>query len=144
MKVAGKGRITRAAFTAEPHFDGMGLEGSESTPSEQSPNPATSTNSSRTRSTSRKRSGTETAQKEGSKRGQKKTKKPCWGCGGTHPHFQCVLISGHNPKDIQVPSECRKTFDEKMKDLSFADKIRIIREANEIKRDLVAAANTQD
>ena len=60
MKVAGKGRITRAAFAAEPRFDGMGPDGSESTPSEQTPNP-TMAESSRTRSTSRKRSGTETA-----------------------------------------------------------------------------------
>ena len=144
MKVAGKGRITHAAFTTEPRFDGMGPEGSESNPFEQSPNPTMSADSSQTWSTSQKHLGTETTQKEGSKQGQKKMKKPCWGCGGAHPHFQCVLILGHNPKDIQVPSECRKSFDEKMKDSSFAEKIRIIREVNEIKQDLIAAANAQD
>src|SRR5438045_1744844 len=126
MKVTGKGRITRATFAAEPCFDGMGPEGSELNPFEQSQNPAMSADSSQTWLTSRKCSGTETAHKEGSKRGQKKTKKPCWGCGGAHPHFQCVLISGHNLKDIQVPSKCHKTFDEKMKESAFAEKIRII------------------
>src|SRR5438045_2839432 len=126
MKVTGKGRITCAAFAAEPRFDGMGPEGSESNPFVQSPNPTTSADSSQTWSTSQKCLGTETTQKEGSKWGQKKTKKPCWGCGGAHPHFQYVLISGHNLKDIQVPSECRKTFDEKMKNSAFAEKIRII------------------
>ena len=141
MKIARKGKVTYAAFAAEPRFDGSGLEGSESTPPEQSSNPTTTADSSRARSTSRKRSGTETAQKEGTKRGQKKTKKPCWGCGGTHPPFHCVLITGQNPKDIQVSSEGRRTFDEKMKDSSFAEKIRKIREVNEIKRDLAAAAN---
>ena len=135
MKVAGKGRVTRAAFAVEPRFDGTDPPEDP----EQTLNSATTTESSRARSSSRKRSGTETTQKEGNKRGQKKTKKPCWGCGGAHPVFKCVLISGHNPRDIQVPSECRRNFDEKMKDSSFAEKISTIREANEIKRDLAAA-----
>jgi hypothetical protein len=52
------------------------------------------------------------------------------------------LISGYNPKDIQVPPEYYKTFEEKMKDMSFAEKIRIIRKANKIKQNL--AANTQN
>ena len=35
MKVAGKGRVTHAAFTAEPHFDGTGPEGSTPTEHQQ-------------------------------------------------------------------------------------------------------------
>jgi len=106
MKVAGKGRTTRAAFAVELRFHGMGPEGSED--SEQAPNPTITAESSRARSTSRKRSGTETIQKEGTKRGQKKMKKPCWGCGGVHPSFQCVLISGHNPRDIAAGRSTRR------------------------------------
>jgi len=138
MKVARKGRASRAAFNVEPRFDGAGPpEDPESNP-EQASNPTTPTAQS-----SRKRSGTETTQKAGAKRGQKKSKKPCWGCGGTHPPFKCVLISAHNPREIQVPAECRRTFEEKLKDPSFAKKIRTIREACEIKREL-AAANAED
>jgi hypothetical protein len=139
MKVAGKGRVTRTAFAAEPRFDGDSPEGLESTPSKQTPNPTETTESSQARSKSRKRSRSENTQKEGAKRGQKKKKKPCWGCEGDHSPSQCVLISGHNPRDIQVPPECRQTFEEKMKDPSFAGKIKIIRDANEIKRSLAAA-----
>ena len=137
MKVASKGKVTRAAFAVEPRFDGMPPEASE----EQETNPTTTDKSSQDRS--RKRAGTE--QKEGNKRGQKRNKKPCWGCGGPHPPFYCVLISGRNPRDIPVSSERRKKFEEKMKDSSFADKIKVIREANKFKRDLAtAAADAED
>jgi hypothetical protein len=139
MKVAGRGRVTRAAFAMEPRFDGTGPEGPDSTLSEQEQATPTTAESSRARSASRKRAGTETNQKEGMKRGQKKTKKPCWGCGGTHPFYHCVLITGHNPRDIQVSLECRRTFDNKMKDPSFAEKISTLREAQKIKRDMAAA-----
>src|SRR5438045_2300808 len=144
MKVAGKGRITRAAFATKPRFDEMGPEGPESTSLEQTSKPSTTAESSGGRSTPRKRSSSETTQKEGNKQGKKKMKITCWGCGGVHPPFKCVLISGHNPKDTEVSSECRRTFEEKMKDSSFAEKIRIIRKANGIKRDFAAAAKTED
>ena len=128
MKVAGKGKITRAAFAVEPRFDGL---------------PPNATEDERDKSTSpdkspRKRAGTDTAQKEGNRRGHKKSKKPCWGCLGSHQPHQYILISGHNPRNIQIPPECQKTFDDKMKDASFAKKIRIIREANKIKRHMAA------
>jgi hypothetical protein len=137
MKVASRGKVTRAAFAVEPLFDG--------TPPEASEEQDTTTTDKSSQGRSRKRAGTETTQKEGNKRGQKKNKTHCWGCGGDHPPFNCVLISGQNPRDKQVPSECRKRFDKKMKDSSFADKIRVIREANKFKRDLAtAAADSED
>ena len=138
MKIAGRGRVTRSAFAAEPRFDGIGPEGPELTSPEQEQGAAEQT---QPRSASRKRSGTGTAQKEGTQRGQKKTKKPCWGCGGDHPFVHCVLVSGHNPRNLPISPECRQTFDEKMKDPSFADRIRAIREGRKAKKEIAEANN---
>jgi hypothetical protein len=128
MKVASRGKITRAAFAVEPRFDGMPPNVAE----DEQDEPTSADKP------SRKRAGTETAQKEGNQRGHKKNKKPCWGCLGSHSPHQCVLISGHNARDIPIPPECQKAFDDKMKSASFAKKIRIIREANKIKRNMAA------
>ena len=77
MKVVGKRRVTYTTFATKPRFDGAGLESLESTSIEQTSNPTTMAELSRARSISWKRSSTKTAQKEGTKQGQKKTKKPC-------------------------------------------------------------------
>ncbi len=71
MKIAGKTKVTRAAFTAQPRFDGST---SEAQPEIIIPNPEPQTNTltvdrTRNRSTSRKRTGTESTQKEGRQRG---------------------------------------------------------------------------
>jgi hypothetical protein len=140
MKIASKGKVTRAAFAAEPRLDGMPPEASELPSTEQ----ATPTASPQGRPNSRKRSATESTQKEGAKRTKRTNQKPCWGCGGLHPPFHCALITGQNPRDMQIPPECRTAFEKKMKDPSFAKKIGVIREANKFKRDLAAAADAED
>jgi hypothetical protein len=144
MKIAGKGKITRAAFPTEPRFDGRSPEDHEETSPQQSPKPTSGLDQLRNGSKPRKRAGTGTVEKEGKQRGRKRTAEPCWGCGGAHSHFQCYLISERNPKNLQFPQECHDIFNEKMKDPAFVDKLRIIREANKLHAELSKAASNRE
>jgi len=142
MKVAGKGRVTRAAFAAQPQFDG-------STPEDQpeiiNPEPQTTTltvDRTRSRSTSRKRAGTDSTQQEGLQRSQKKNR-TCWGCAGPHIDFKCPLITNYNPMKMRIPNEWQETFDRKMSDRAFERKVSVIREANKLRRELAMSTDNE-
>jgi len=123
MRVAGRGRITKAAFAVEPRFDG--IKASDDLIDKFEPKTAAAN--------LRKRPATESRQKYSNKR----TKlNPCWGCGGDHSPYRCTLIKGSNPRNFKVTEQQKKTFQEKMKDSNFAEKIRKIREAEEIRVEL--------
>jgi hypothetical protein len=47
---------------------------------------------------------------------------------------------GSNPKKIEVKYENRQTFDKKMKDTTFAEKIKKLREAKQITKELTENA----
>jgi hypothetical protein len=135
MKVGGKGRITRAAFAAQPRFDGSNSEEQQEL---INPEPSTTTltvDRTRSRSTSRKRLGTDTTQQEGFHRGQKKTQ-TCWGCAGPHIDFKCPLITNYNPTKMRIPNDWQETFDRKMSDRAFERKVNVIRDANKIRKEL--------
>jgi hypothetical protein len=134
MKIAGKGKVTKAAFAVEPQFNGSGA--SEEKANESPAEPAASATS----SNPRKRTGTQSRQKGSNKRNkpdkQPNERKPCWGCGGSHSPTTCTLINGSNPRNYKVLDENKTTFEEKMRNSDFAGKIRKIREADEIRQEL--------
>ena len=135
MKVGGKGQITRAAFAAQPRFDGSNSEEQQEL---INPEPSTTTlivDRTRSRSTSRKRSGTDTTQQEGFQRGQKKTR-IYWGCAGPHIDFKCPLITNYNLTKMRIPNDWQETFDRKMSDRAFERKVNVIRDANKIRKEL--------
>lgn len=134
MKIAGKGRITRAVFATDldVRFDGLGA------PEEATEEAAEQTTQGRTGL--RKRAATDSLQRTSSKRPYRKSKMICWGCKGQHPHFLCPLILGSNPKKIEVKYENRQTFDKRMKDTTFAEKIKKLREAKQITKELTENA----
>jgi hypothetical protein len=141
MKVAGKGKITRAAFAAQPRFDGSTSEDQpEPTPSDTT---TLTVNQNRSRSTSRKRSGTDSTQREGRQRGQKRNTLTCWGCAGPHIDFKCPLITEYNPQGTPVPTEWQERFDRKMLDRTFEHKVTAIREASRFRRELARSAENE-
>jgi hypothetical protein len=123
MRVAGRGRITKAAFAVEPRFNG--IKASEDLIDEPQAAP----------SNSRKRPATENRQRYSyvSKRNKLN---PCWGCGANHGPWSCLLIKGSTRRNWQIPDKNKKIFQEKMKNLDFAEKIRKIREVDAIKEEL--------
>jgi hypothetical protein len=125
MRVAGRSRITKAAFAVEPSFNGVKaseeIDRNEPLAAPSFPQ------------TSRKRSAPGNRQRSSNKRFKRK---PCWGCEGDHPYFVCALIKGSEPRNSKIPDRSKKIFQEKMKDSVFAEKIRKIREAEAIKEDL--------
>ena len=128
MRVAGRGRITKAAFAVEPRFDG--IKASDDPIDKFEPKAAPPN--------LRKRTATESRQKY---RNKWTRPNPCWGCGGEHSPYRCMLIKGSNLKDsnrwdLKVTEKQKKTFQEKMKNSNFAGKIRKIREAEEIRAEL--------
>ena len=123
MRVAGRGRITRAAFAVEPRFNGTEASGETDEPQSVPSDPPNS----------RKRHGPESHQRSSNKRFKRK---PCWGCGGDHNNFTCVLIKGLEPRNFKIPGKNKTIFQEKMKDPAFAEKIRKLREAENIRKDL--------
>jgi len=60
----------------------------------------------------------------------------CWGCEGQYNHHCCPLLHGSNPKKIRLTDENRHNFNKKMEDLTFAEKIRNLREADLITKEL--------
>ena len=103
MKVAGKGKITQAAFAAQPRFDGSNSEDQQET---SQPNLTIPTvDRTRNRSKSRKRLGTNSMQKEGRQQGQKRNTLICWGCAGPHIDFRCPLIMEYNVQGTNILSE---------------------------------------
>jgi hypothetical protein len=121
MRVAGRGRITKAAFAIEPRFDG--IKASEDLIDKPQAPP----------SDSRKRPATESRQKYSNKRTRLN---PCWGCEGNHSPYTCTLIKDSNPRKLKISEKSKNKFEEKMKDKDFAGKIRKIREAEEIRKEL--------
>ena len=141
MKVAGKGKITRAAFAAQPRFDGSNSEDQQETT--QLDRTIPTVDQTRNRSESRKRSGTDSTQKEGRQRGQKRNTLICWGCAGPHIDFRCPLIIEYNVQGTNIPSEWQVTFDRKMLDWTFVQKVTTIREASRIRKELVRSAESE-
>jgi hypothetical protein len=139
MKVAGKGKITKAAFAVEPRFNGVGA--SEEKTDESSAEPSASAAS----SNSRKRAGTQSRQERSNKRikqdSQQNERQPCWGCGGNHYPNTCVLIRDSNPRKFKIPDESKKIFQENMKDSDFAAQVRRIREVEEAKKEIYKRKN---
>jgi hypothetical protein len=60
----------------------------------------------------------------------------CWGCEGQHNHHCWPLLHGANPKKIRLTDENRHNFNKKMEDPTFAEKIRKLREADLITKEL--------
>ena len=141
MKVAGKGKITRAAFAAQPRFDGSNSEDQQETTQPDRTIPTV--DRTRNRSESRKRSGTDSTQKEGRQRGQKRNTLICWGCAGPHIDFRCPLIMEYNVQGTNIPPEWQVTFDKKMLDRTFVQKVTTIREASRIRKELVRSAESE-
>ncbi|KAN0077501.1 hypothetical protein V8E54_005805 [Elaphomyces granulatus] len=128
MRIVGKGRTTRAVFATDVRFNGLGA-------SEETNEEATVQD----HAGSRKRVATDNPQRP-RKRTKTMTRTPCWGCKGQHPHFLCPLILGSDPKKIEVEYKNRQTFDKRMKDITFAQKIKKLREAKQITKELAENA----
>jgi hypothetical protein len=148
MKNAGKGKTTRSTFGTFPKFDG---KGADTPPDEhretETPQPLADTTiveRSRNRSASRKRAGTGSTQKEGETRGQKKSQRKCWGCGGPHIDFKCPLITNYNPFKTKIQTEWKETFDKKMTDRTFEKKVELIRDANKVRRELARSQEAEE
>ncbi|KAN0067033.1 hypothetical protein V8E54_008746 [Elaphomyces granulatus] len=120
MRIVGKGRTTRAVFATDVRFDSLGASEEEATTQDHAG--------------SRKRVATDSLQRPRNKHTKTTTRTPCWGCKGQHPHFLCPLILGSNRKKINITNENRQTFDKKIKDPSFAEKIKKLREADQINK----------
>jgi hypothetical protein len=135
MKVGGKGRITRAAFAAQPRFDGLNSEEQQELINPELSTTTLTVDRTRSWSTSRKRSGTDTTQQEDFYRGQKKTQ-IYWGCAGIHIDFKCPLITNYNPTKMRIPNDWQEMFDQKMSDRAFKRKVNVIRDANKIRKEL--------
>ena len=135
MKIAGKGRTTRAVFATDlldVRFDGLGAEEVTEEAAEQRAQGRTGL---------RKRGATDSLQRPSNKRPYRKSKMICcWGCKGQHPHYICPLILGSNPKKVEVIYENRQTFEKRMKDTTFAEKIKKLREAKQITKELTENA----
>ena len=134
MRIAGKGRTTRAVFTTNVRFDGIGAhEESIEEVAQQS---------TQDRTGSRKRTATDNFQRQNNKKRQhhpyrnQRLSLICWGCNGQHGYFHCPLILGSNRRKIEITKENRQTFDRKMKDPTFVGKVKKIREADQIAQEL--------
>jgi len=128
MRIAGKGRTTRAVFATDVRFDGLGAH---EEPIEESSEQATQAYVG-----SKKRAATDSLQRPSNKRPARKPKTPCWACKGQHPHFFCPLVLRSNRRKIPITNENKQTFDKRMKDPSFAGKIKMLREADQITKEL--------
>lgn len=144
MKIAGKAKITKSTFSTQPRFDGTAADDQQEVKTPQPLMTTLTVDRTRSRSTSRKRAGTASTQAEGQKRAQKKTRTPCWGCSGTHEDFRCPLITNYNPQRIKIPSEWQETFDRKMSDEDFSKKVNLIRDAKQVRRELLRSAEDEN
>lgn len=142
MTIQGKAKTTRSSFATYPQFDGVAPDNQKEPQTPTTPNTLVNRtrNRSRDRSTSRKRAGTASTQGEGKQRGQKKARTPCWGCSGTHEDFRCPLITDYNPQGMKIPSEWQETFDRKMSDGEFSRKVKLLREAKQVRRQFLRSA----
>ena len=134
MRIAGKGRTTRAVFTTDVRFDGIGAH--------EEPIEEVAQQSTQGRTGSRKRTATDNFQRQNNKKRQhhpyrnQRLSLICWGCNGQHGYFHCPLILGSNRRKIEITKENRQTFDRKMKDPTFVGKVKKIREADQIAQEL--------
>ena len=127
MRVAGRGRITKAAFAVEPQLNG--IKAPEEMTDEPRAVPSAPPNL-------RKRAAPDSGQKHMYNKRNKRTHEPCWGCGGDHFYLTCTLINASNPRKYKVQEAERKMFQEKMRNADFAEKIRKLREAEGVKQEL--------
>lgn len=135
MRVAGKARITKAAFAVEPRFDGIEASKEKVDECQAEPSaPSVPLNS-------RKRYADTESDRKSSHKRSRRDFEPCWGCEGSHNPFTCVLIKGSNPRKLKVSERDKKIFEEKMRDSDFAGQIRKLREAEEIRRKLQKRRN---
>jgi hypothetical protein len=128
MKIAGKSRTTRAVFTTDVRFDGIGAH--------EGPIEDAAQQSAHSRTGSKKRTATDNFQRRSKKRPYRRQNLICWGCSGQHGHFHCPLILGSSRRKIDITNENRQAFDRRMKDPTFAGKVKKIREADHITQEL--------
>jgi hypothetical protein len=128
MKIAEKGHTTRSVFATDARLDGP--ESFEETTTEAMEETTHSHPS------SRKRVSFDGFQRPSTKRPARRTKTICWGCEGQHKNLYCPLIQGSNPKKIRLTDENRHNFNKKMEDPTFAEKIKKLREADLLAKEL--------
>jgi hypothetical protein len=143
MKIQGKLRMTKSSFATHPKFDSAPAEESKEVLDALETTAIAmnqTRNCSKERSTYQKRAGTSSTQGEGKKRGEKKLRALCWGCSGSYEDFRCPLITDFNTKKMQILSEWQETFDKRMSDEEFSRKVKLLREAKIVQRQLARSA----